>query len=686
MIPAVQVIDDAAVIDSDLTVNDSVNADAWIDLRNWEGDYDRRLSGELYIDVLVSRPATGFSRAFRFKIASRTWWDFAWFIEHYIPANRFGVTDYCNLSGSETYADYYNCVPNLKTGDKINGDIYWRDYLNRPLFRGWPQSSGEGWWHNPDDFDFGTLGTYYADSEQQTKGGSHTNHHPRFKMGIQSNSPDMQGPNTDMVVSTTLEWYAQHADLVFAPPSANTAYRILFRNDLDTDDDGSYEEGSRVASAITESINDGTPADTGDEGIIAAWEIPFDKTNMSNIQAAFWGDTMKVRHERMINEGADLWDPDDSWITGAATACTDQRVNDPTTPTYRPYDENDITFDFLFVPSRNEVSSGCNGTRTGIIFVYGDVLVSGILNGNITLVSTGDIYLDHEIEYEQSAVPYMPENNPDPDKVDMLMLIAGGNIVIPQSCPIDDPTPSYPVFIDDWSDREVVSTGGGLYAPTGRNDTFPIPDDFGSEDIHAVMVTFSHFCTVGSGTPPTVTCKSPFDGTLSADQKDQLATFRSGLYAMPRTCESGMVYSNPFTVDPWDNTPKLDETNNFLPPANQSGTLSIVGSIYEFYPGRLSYDFNKTGVNGSGDCNNGLTYTFNERINQGSAPATNGCHTMNFERVLVTYDPRLKFNHPTFPIDADAANGGIPYGRGSYKIVSWEMIPTGSAGCGGDCW
>ncbi|MDP8256042.1 MAG: pilus assembly PilX N-terminal domain-containing protein [Candidatus Alcyoniella australis] len=717
-ISAIRVVEDAGVLevdDSSVEINSDLQANAWVDMRDWEGPHDRRLSNDMYIDVKLEVPSTNFARAFRFKVSARAWWDYAWFTYYWTPYNRFRSSHDCYV-GSSHNDDYHllrNCTETFNTGDTITGDVYLsvdRGNNRRPLFRGWPRIVGEVSWRQPDDFHFGTLsGVQYQNSRNQSLGGSRTEHHPVFTRGIVESAQTNAGPSYGaMVTSTSTTWLRRNADLILEKPAADTAYRILFRNDLDTSDPTcnwagglcNYEFNSRVASAITPSINDGVAQDPNDKGIMMVWRIPFDKTDINDLEAAFYGDTAARRHAKMIAQGGEIWTSGASWISGNAKSCDGTRANTSGGATFRPYDTEDVMpgFDFLYVPSRDSTISGCSGTRTGIIVVYGDAIVSGIVDGSVTLIATGDIYLDHEIEYEQSPIPSMPESYTDPDDIDMLMLVAGGRIVIPQSYPKKNVLNQHEIYLDDWSDAQ---NGTGWFQPTGNYDHHadPITDDDGSEDIQAMLVSFGRFCTVGTGSVPTVSCISPYStASLTSAQRDELEAFRSGFYAMPRTFEGTSSRPNPFLADPWTGTPYLDGANAFVPMANQSGTLRIVGSVYQYYPGRLNYDFYTAGVSGSSACTNGQTYSNNEIYNEiynpsagggEPQPVTDGCNLMGFEMVNVVHDPRLKYAHPPFSVDKSGTGRGIPYGNGDYRIVSWEPIGVDDAGCldhAGNCW
>ncbi len=228
------------------------------------------------------------------------------------------------------------------------------------------------------------------------------------------------------------------------------------------------------------------------------------------------------------------------------------------------------------------------------------------------------------------------------EDVDLLGLFATGNIIIPNSMPqkvINEPY----AYTDDWSDSEVevnsVKYGTKLFAPTGIFDQrpFEMPEDNGSEDIHAVMVSF------GKGP-----C-SGFDGdaTCLEPTADDIREFRTGLYAMPRTSNmrpNGTPFS--LTGGVWTDV------------GNDSGTIRIVGALIQNIPGRVGYDYsgsagwaNSTCTEGGGDGN---------------------CNFIG-HRMELFYDDRLNYTAPVTP-RAVGTNQYLPYGRASYDILSWEEM------------
>jgi len=670
--------------------------DAYLDPENFAGTYDRGLSRSVAISALVKQREAArrspVQKAFRIYARPRAVWDFAYFSLNHNPKDRLTAASASGENCIETNDpnNWYACQSVFLDGDTVMGDTYisnvayttsfnfrvpkpddepYPDSDRARLFvRGRPLFSGEVRWRSP--LPFG--------DDNQTKGGSAYNGSPEIGVVMKANSKPIMPPPMDQLIQGS-QSYKSVADIILAnpgtgDPAASTyAWRIIFRNDLDTTSDGVYA-ASRVASAITESINRGASPTLGDVnfptnedcGVMLVYRIPFHNANSlideENKRAAFYGDTMAKRHAAMssrtigviLAEKSNAIDRD--YISGGGE-CFEERDNLLSSSTYGPYDPNDIqgSYDFMPVPSRGLTKpSFCTGsgyTYNGVIFVEGDVIVSGILDGQVTIVATGNIWLDHEVEYENHPTDILMTDYADPREPDMLGLFATGNVIIPNSYPEDDRIGfidpdvlrNHP-WRDDWSDPH--NPNMELTYPTaGGQDTIIVGDDTGDEDIHAVILSYAHQPCSSSG--GTYTCTAP--------QATDIRLFRTGLYATPRT-----LYLT-FRTDARPGDQAYDGASFDLEGGNDSGQLTIIGAVIQNIPGRLAYDY--------------ISSTHSVLNSSCTGGSGNACHRIGFSKVSYLHDPRLKYMMPPYPRQA-SSNNVTPYGHAVWDIISWEEIDS----------
>ncbi|MCZ7584097.1 MAG: hypothetical protein M5R36_12590 [Deltaproteobacteria bacterium] len=240
---------------------------------------------------------------------------------------------------------------------------------------------------------------------------------------------------------------------------------------------------------------------------------------------------MRRRDTAIAAAGGQRWNPTDSgqaWNTNVVNAghlCYHQRINTPVTVTRHPsYLDEDIfgTSYYAVVPSVNRgfpsvggaTGGTCSGTARGIIYVEGDVIVEGIVDGKVTVAAAGNIWLSHEVQYEENPNRPMRDYG-NPDDIDMLGLFATGSVIVPNHYPQDSyASADRPLrLLDDWSDAPATYSG---FVGSGRFDHPPMGGDDGNEEIHAVIVSFGFGpCTFTGGTPPasirpTTRCKRRF--------------------------------------------------------------------------------------------------------------------------------------------------------------------------------
>ena len=646
-----------------------------IDPRDYSHGNERNVSPPLAIRSVVENSYTGFTRTFEAIVQPKSIWDFAYFSQNHNPVVRENYGS-CNTNPNS----WYNChtvfhgarsytfesTTEMRGPDTVIGDIYLSNSAVSPdnsrlYMRGAPHFNGEVRWRNVEGMDLGSYGGgSFSNSDNQTNGGTGISTQPTSRKGMVPHSGVVEMFDMDFLTSFNPPYYRKNADLRLTNAGTGYIWKIIFRNDIAPNyaADGCREEG-RVASAITPDINNGQVDCThaNAQGTFLLYRVPY--STAAERVCALYGDTMYKRHVELTGAGsrtyeacqasgtAELWNPSVGWnsrLKGAG--CYGVRNNISGSPTMGPYDPNDVpgTYYFFYVPSQGKSMSatclgGSGGTYNGIINVEGDVLVEGIVDGKVTIVANGDIIISHEIEYEES-----PSSNVDStshssvDDIDMLGLFATGNIRIPNSRPKALTHSWRGVYDDDWSDAEY---GDKAFVPTAKYDTVPLTDDNGTEDIHAVMISYGYGAC--SGTAGGLSCPT---APIASD----IRNFFVGLYATPRT-DTGLPNGDPccFEGGSW--------TWNDM--GNDSGTLRIVGAVIQDYPGRVGYDFD-----------NGGSHWANSSCTDGGAGG--GCNFIG-HRLELIYDKHLNFTAPAMP-GARSTSRYIPYGRASYDIVSWREL------------
>lgn len=638
--------------------NANFRLSAWVNPKDFGGPYDRGPSRPAMISVAVQNTQTGYTKAFRAKAVPKSIWDLAYYAKNSAPAARTAFTSVESCGGDAS--SWYACQSVFHNEDAVTGDIYLRNaayaltngYDNSTIFvRGTPSFQGKLAWAGLAPFDYGAAGI----SKNQTLGGINGSDALNTVYGMSSyaNEIDMF-PITMLTQGTGTQSFRAQADIVLKKRT-NRVWKIVFRNDLDVDQDGIYEADSRVASRYDYAVgvNDGA-RNSNDPGLFHVYSVPY--TTEQQVRAAHWGDSMRRRHLTMITGtvGGEIWEPSVTWnndITGPGK-CYTVHHNTPTLFNMKPtYDEEDIENDaYLFFTPVGGVdrssyaldgSGSCSGTSSGIIFVDGDVLVSGIVDGFVTIAATGNIILDHEVQYEQHPGDRSAQTFLSASDMDMLGLFATGNIIIPNSYPdtlpnpnsftLPDKEPLRYVYSDDWSDADTEV--GTTLAGRGHFD-HPEPGfaDDGNEEIHAVMVSFGRTTTAidGSG-----------NATVIDPTDSMIRNFEVGVYAQARTSD-GIWYSNNFYDASGTGWSSL---------GNDSGKLTIWGAVIQEWPGRLSYD------HPTSSCTNGVGAN---------------CRHMGHDMVLY-HDNRLDVTLPAHPA-LNTSGGAIPYGMASWDIAEWETI------------
>jgi hypothetical protein len=588
--------------------------------------------------------------------------------------------------------------------------------------RGVPAISGEARWRDLRNFTNATNQTYGGQSVQQT-----VQPNQRFRNSVKPIMPPrletiLQPPTGQMTT------YREMADLYlyqptrfnFAVGSQNysnqkTVWKILFRTDIwpnEANNGTPCANGdnsvTRVTSRITHSVNCGQsplincPNFDKYPGAMMVYRLPFpDPANPTPLdndmwQAAMYGDNMSNRNNAMnkalvgatshnlpsiMVSGQDFNDQQLDFGKSYFDARAIMTRNNNSTPgvcpgtagCHGPYNPYDISpsYTFLAAPARgftppNVDGDGSNQQFNGIIFVEGDVLVSGIVRGQITIVATGDIYLDHEVQYETNpAFMLVPMYN-DLRQPDMLALIAGGNIIIPNSYPGSyqwaNPALWRHQWRDDWSDPD--NTLNNLpYTPVGLLDTPPVLDDKGNKNLNAVLISYGFQCTRGSvsgNRSSTFNCISPDMAPGGSAAWQNIAQFRTGLYAQARTVN--MNWYGDLSFPPYPNAQAFDQLGG-----NGSGTITIIGAVVQNIAGRLAYD------DVSSTC----------RAGGGPNDTSGTCNKMGFSSITYQYDTRLKFLLPPYPGElglggqkgpATTANV-VPFGYAAWEITAWQLLP-----------
>jgi len=672
----------------------SMQLDAWIDPMDFEGWYDRGISRPVAINVRLTNLVKGIDKAFRAYVRSDSIWDMAYYAMNANPAVRGSSSspESCNQASQNWYA----CQSAWLHGDTILGNVYVSNVSYTPadgfvmaepdtarlFMRGKPNFLGQVSWRNAERFDYGdSSGSNYTNSQNQTRGGRNlpATLLPNFsRRNMRYNAKPLMMPPVPASTDANGS-YRQAADITFKAPPTGYAWKIIFRNDMDTVDTGGTKSETWVASAITHAVNTGVSPTRGvpteeDHGTMMIYQVPLDLgTNAERLiyrRAAFFGDDIAHRHARMLLPGGaagvigEIWDPNNASFKNDISGryCYDYR--NLSEATFGPAnDVRDISHFFMYVPSRGQdkynregACVGSGSTYSGIIFFEGGpVLVSGILDGQVTIAVAGDIYLDHEIEYENSpTIPlhtYYNLNEPD-----ILALIATGDVIIPNSYPDKRALGEREIYADDWSDAQSDPDEytGSLFQPTGRYDNPPynLKDDDGSEDIQAVIMSYGLACTM-TGTGSNYNCSAPSTADIRA--------FRVGFHATPRTYNASTPAAPSYADPPFDRDPAVAAF--ITSGGNDSGKLRIVGAVMENIPGRLAYD-HEFGAYASGTCSNGTA-----------------CNRIGFSEVELSYDQRLKYLPPPYPRQATSVSGyqsfKVPLGYAAYYLMSWEEIdPT----------
>jgi len=632
---------------------------AWLDPQNLEGSYDEGYSRNVAITVRVetnlgsSIISRNLRRAFRAKVRPFSIWDFAYFSQNHNPAARQTAHGNCNLASNL----WYNCQAVFHNSDHVIGDVYVRtaEASNDDTvlyMRGGPIFSGRVMWRGLRDFDYGDAS--FNNSDFQTKGGKTNPPQPKASQGFRPYSKEISMFPIDNLESGSTEWFRDNADIILTQ-RPGYIYKLVFRNDLDVDENGDFESESRVSSRINFEVNNGS-RETTDAGVFILYSLPWsDDLSTQNVleatfqekRAAFWGDSMRRRDREMTSiSGGERWNTGKNWVHGdSENLCYDLVFNTTATQNKKPfYDAEDIegTYYYIVVPSVNSPfpstgSGDCSGTGNGIIYVQGDVMVEGIVDGKVTIVAAGNIYLSHEVQYEEKPVRRMSSYS-SPDDIDMLGLFATGNIIIPthQVSFTDDQRPSpdrSTPYLDDWTDPPSTYPG---FQGTGQLDHPAMENDDGNEEINAVMVSFGYGkCTF---TGSTASCAAP-DATAIRD-------FRVGLYSLPLTHNGNA----------WTGVP-YHPTSGYYPEHNDAGTLTIWGALIQNYPGRVSFDHSSSTCEG------------------GYGPA---CRNLG-HKLVIKYDDHLKYTLPAHPYQI-SANKGIPYGQAAWTITEWQKIKDDEVG------
>ena len=766
-------IDRASEASAPIKVDDNYTIEAAVNYRDWfrdtgNGEVARPIDQPFKILVKVKHKGSQFTKAYVVDVKPKTPYNFAYYNQNsgLIPDstwpsyNSNPVFRQRGRAASVTFTDTYGYCQSMPSffdnrviGDLITGDVYLGGYDSRFLVRGGPAFAGSIWWR--------TLYPYYDPSLSQSSGCQGCDKHPYIAGGIRSYSPEIGmfednaqdsfwfssiGTGTDNLFG--VQGIKEAANYRFTNDYISGAGhyvpRILFMHNVNVDGDNECEERvnpltcanveARVGSAITPRLNNGRVEDPDDRGVMIVWRVRWDHPTAINAdhtptyaaadfassnwyRAALSGDNLGHRMQVMLDADGTA-NPcvfDGSSRSCGTLGCT---IPDARRLTVK-YSGTDLYVRPAMVPDFGKTctelggqgSFPYNGDRaTGIIFVDGDVLVSGVLDGRVSIYATGDIILDHEIEYEKDPLKYAN----DPVDADMLGLFARGDIIIPEHAGSEYPGLPTNTFPDDWSDPLL---GDGNFAPQGwfdSNDPYtgsyvagPLLDDDGSEDLHAIIQAAGYECKYDSGVPD---CREWTDQTLIDRKLQARKDMRVGFYAMPKTVgiKSGSTWAAGFGDPQGRPFLRLAGTNyRFHNMANQSGPLRIVGAIMQEYPGRVGYDYDvgtsmiwngKQAVVDS-TCTNGtssLVYTCTQDASDlnryywaedFSSPNYKPCNTVGHESFELTWDPRLRLIHPPMPYDiaystAPSANH-IPngawwfgYGMAAYEILSWKEIPS----------
>lgn len=751
--------------------------EAAINYKDWEtkgGQIARPINQPFKILVKVRHKGSQYTKAYEVEVQPITPFNFAYFTQNadsvpdsdWPSYNSNPVFRHRGRAADVIFNDPFGYCPTTPVffesrvaGDLIGGDLYLGGNNPRLFVRGGPAFLGSIWWR--------TMQPYYDPSRSQSSGCSGgCNKHPNIAGGIKSYAPLIRAFEENAEDSF---WFASTGSSPgganrFGVQSAydaanyrfsnqyigNTYYatRILFLHNVNTDGDNECEERlpgqncnaikGRVGSAITPSLNNGRVEDPGDAGTFVAWRVRWDHPYAINAdhthaissaagfmtsswyRAALSGDNIDNRARQILLADSNACMYNSSVRNCGNLACL--VANDANrrltlnlgslgTANVRPA----LVPDFGKTCAQLGGQGSFNTTQaSGIIYVDGDVIVSGVVDGRISIFATGDIILDHEIEYEKDPLKYPDDLN----DVDMLGLFARGDVIIPHNSAMEYPTHPTWTYADDWSDPLL---GDGNFAPQGWFDSGdartsnyvvgPLLDDDGSEDLHAIVHAAGYECKYP--TSGGADCREWTDPTLRDRKAQARKDMRVGFYAMPKTLGviSGTTWADIWTKagDP-AGKPFLRLAGNeyrFHNMANQSGPLRMVGAVIQDYPGRVGYDY-YTGVANlswggknvivNSSCTDGIStlvytcaydavadrYHWVEDFNNANYKP---CNTVGHESFELTWDPRLRYTHPPMPFDiAYASTPGanqIPraawwfgYGMAAYQIISWKEISS----------
>lgn len=756
-----------------IIVDNNYVIEAAINYKDWEtkgGQIARPVNQPFRILVKVKHKGSQYTKAYEVEVQPVTPYNFAYFTQNADAApdsdwpsyNSNPVFRHRGRAANVTFNDAFGYCPSTPSffesrviGDLIGGDLYLGG--NDPGFyvRGGPTFLGSIWWR--------TLYPYYDPSRSQSSGCSGScNKHPSIGGGIKSYAHPIRAFEERAEDSF---WFANigttpgganrfgvqsaydAANYRFANEKIGTSYyvtRILFMHNVNVNGNGECEErGSaqtcdsvkgRVGSAITPRLNNGRVEDPGDTGTFVAWRVRWDHPYAINedhtlvyanagfqtsswYRAALYGDNIANRTREIL-----LADPNNCVYNSTVRSCGDlgcKVVNDANrrltldlgttlgTAEVRPA----LVPDFGKTCADLGGQGSFNTTRaSGIIFVDGDVIVSGVVDGRVSIFATGDIILDHEIEYEKDPLKYPDDLN----DVDMLGLFARGDVIIPHNIALEYPSHPTLAYADDWSDPLL---GDGNFAPQGWFDSAaygsyiagPLLDDDGSEDLHAIIHAAGFECKYPN--EGGADCREWTDSTLQDRKTQARKDMRVGFYAMPKTFGiiSGNTWSSGRFGDP-SGKPFLrlvGDEYRFHNMANQSGPLRMTGVVIQDYPGRVGYDY-YTGVSNltwgsknaivDSSCTDGVSslvytctydagtdrYHWAEDYNSASYEP---CNTVGHESFELTWDPRLRYTHPPMPFDAayfttppantiPKAAWWFGYGMAAYQITSWKEITS----------
>ncbi|HDH97127.1 MAG TPA: hypothetical protein ENF73_05310, partial [Proteobacteria bacterium] len=725
-------------------VDDRYVVEASINYKDWEkrGDYVARpVSQPFTIYVRARHRDSHYTKAFAVEVKPITPWDFVYFTQNSEPIsgspgyNNEPIFRHRGKAATVSFVDSYGYCQstpsffyNRVIGDIIAGDIYLGG-LNAGFFvKGSPVFGGQIWWR--------TLYPYYDPARNQSDGCSGTcDKHPVLMGGVKPSAPEIRAfernPQDSFWFATQgsfgVRGIREAANYRFSNAvidNKHYAIKILFLHNLDTNGNGICEDGrcAAVGSAITPSLNNGQVDDAGDAGAMIVWRVRWEHPNAISdthqpiytsgnflttrwYRAALMGDNLDRRMIAIL--GAD----DNNCVYNSnVRSCGNLQCLVPSSAQLSWSDLGGIYGNVVvrpaMVPDFGHTCSGVGGNGsypynssvgTGIIFVEGDVIVSGVLDGRVSIFATGDIILDHEIEYEKHPLRY-PN---DLEDLDMLGLFARGDVLIPEHIAVEYPThPTY-TYPDDWSDPLL---GDGNFAPQGwfdsgdSNDVSvvgPLMDDDGSEDLHAVIHAAGYECAYL--TDGSTDCAEWNSASLRGRKQQARQDMRVGFYALPKTTgRGGLAIGNPL------GRPFLrligDNYYEFHNMANQSGPLRLVGAIIQNYPGRVGYDYHTGGANPTWngkptyvnssctDATSSITYTcqYDEttqryywaKDNDASEP----CNVIGHESFEATYDPRLRLTHPPMPFDAaygfSHGSNQVPKGAWwfGYGMAAYEVL------------